>query len=106
MSILSRLFGKWRKGSCVARALYQGATWHYDYGHEVRFAVKQLKPGRDHIQCQYYDSALGEWVWSTQHGNSVDEGKEEYPHAPTVKVLTLADFLEERLEVEKKRLHT
>ena len=93
-------FKEWRKGSCVARALYQGAAWKYDYKEDVRFIVKNISKGVDHIQAQGYDEKRAEWRWLTMHGDVVDYGRDEYPDARTLKILTFKQFLQERVEAE------
>lgn len=61
----------------------------------VRFIVKNISTGLDHIQCQVFMG--GEWHWSMQDGGIISLGPEEYPGNKTVKILTYSDLLKERL---------
>jgi len=87
------------KPSCVARALYQGCGWNYDEGYPVRFVVKNISPGVDHIQCQFYTGV--DWYWSTQQDGFVVGGSEEFSEIVGYKTLTLEELLKERIVAEK-----
>lgn len=103
MSFLKKLFGSWgTEGDCVPRAAYQAMTRRYQLGQAVQFVVKNISTGVDHIQVQYLEN--NEWKWSTQDGKWVREGQDEFPDAPTIKILFFHQFLEERLVAEKKRM--
>ena len=104
MSFFSRLFGdRGTQGDCIARALYQGWIHGKQRKMPVRFVIKNISPGVDHIQCQYNvgtkDSPA--WLWSSQTRDFAHEGKDDFPDAKVIKVLTFAEFLKERLEAEK-----
>lgn len=103
MSWLSKIFGtRGFSPSCVARVLYQAAGWHYDQGKEVRFVVRNISPGQDHIQCQVMQD--GDWQWSTQKGDLVYTGRQEYSEFETIKLLSLKQLFQERLDAEKEEL--
>lgn len=77
--LVSCLFGPSFRGNCVPRALYQGAAWQYWEGLRVRFIVREVRPGCDHIQCQvFYDR---NWRYSKQDGDIVLIGTAEFPNA-------------------------
>ena len=93
---------KWRKGECTARALYIGATWVYDYKEKVRFIVKNIAPGTDHIQAQGWDSKKNQWRYLTMTGEFIDYGKDDFPNFETTKTLTWAELLHERIDAENR----
>ena len=98
---MTMLGDDWRKGTCVARCLYEMATWHYDYKEKVRAIVKKIKPGTEHIQAQGFDKEKGEWRYLTMlRDGVVDYGTEEFPGYEITKTLTLAELYKERLDAE------
>ena len=103
MGIFSRFIRKKVTPNCVPRALYQGAAWLYQEKKEVRFLVMQIEPGVDHIQCQV--KLDGEWEWSTQDGEKVTTGQEEFRGYEPYKKLDWLTFLDERLQAEKQRVN-
>jgi len=102
MNWFKRIFGKPEfTGDCVPRALYQGTAWVYQKKLPVRFIVQNIKPGIDHIQCQvFYDD---KWEWSSQWDDYVTIGNQEFKDAPIIKILTLEQLFQERIDAEKAK---
>lgn len=77
------------RGTCVPRAAYQALTMRLDYNRDVRLVVKNISPGKDHIQAQAWTGC--EWRWVVQDGDWILEGAEEWKGYPIIKTLSMAE---------------
>ena len=101
--LFSGIVHKTVKPNCVPLQLCIGAAWVYQEKKDVRFPVKEIRPGVDHIQTQVWDN--DRWRFSVMIDGIVRFGKEEYPEIKPYKTLDWLTFLDERVQAEKKRVN-